>query len=114
MKQRDVYKSSSLLVTHRLQDAFVMADHCFDPKTNHMRRVEPGGRIEVPMAFMILRDGKVIFDGALGSRGVAHGPTSIGELARTPRFQGAGSSQVSPTRVDVPVDELAAALPARS
>jgi beta-glucosidase len=36
----------------------------------------------------------------------------IGELARTPRFQGAGSSQVSPTRVDVPVDELAAALPA--
>jgi phospholipid/cholesterol/gamma-HCH transport system ATP-binding protein len=63
VKQRDVYKSSSLLVTHRLQDAFVMADHCFDPKTNHMRRVEPGGRIEVPMAFMILRDGKVIFDG---------------------------------------------------
>ncbi len=36
----------------------------------------------------------------------------IGELARTPRFQGAGSSQVSPTRVDIPVDELAAALPA--
>jgi beta-glucosidase len=36
----------------------------------------------------------------------------IGELARAPRFQGAGSSQVSPTRVDVPWDELAAALPA--
>jgi beta-glucosidase len=35
----------------------------------------------------------------------------IGEFARTPRFQGAGSSQVSPTRADVPLDELAAALP---
>ncbi len=35
----------------------------------------------------------------------------IGELARTPRFQGAGSSQVSPTCVDVPLDELTAALP---
>jgi len=35
----------------------------------------------------------------------------IGEFARTPRFQGAGSSQVNPTRVDVPLDELAAALP---
>jgi beta-glucosidase len=34
-----------------------------------------------------------------------------GEFARTPRFQGAGSSQVSPTRVDVPLDELTAALP---
>lgn len=35
----------------------------------------------------------------------------IGELARTPRYQGAGSSQVNPTRLDVPLDELAAALP---
>ena len=35
----------------------------------------------------------------------------VGEFARTPRFQGAGSSQVNPTRVDVPLDELTAALP---
>ena len=30
----------------------------------------------------------------------------VGELARTPRFQGAGSSHVSATWVDVPADEL--------
>jgi beta-glucosidase len=36
----------------------------------------------------------------------------IGEFARTPRFQGAGSSQVNPTRTDVPLDELRAAVPA--
>ena len=30
----------------------------------------------------------------------------IGELARTPRIQGAGSSQVVPTRVDVPLEAL--------
>ncbi|MFD2078282.1 beta-glucosidase [Actinopolymorpha cephalotaxi] len=30
----------------------------------------------------------------------------VGELARTPRFQGGGSSEVNPTRVDVPVEEL--------
>jgi beta-glucosidase len=35
----------------------------------------------------------------------------VGELARTPRFQGAGSSQVNPTRVDVPLDELRILLP---
>ena len=35
----------------------------------------------------------------------------IGEFARTPRFQGAGSSQVNPTRVDVPLDQLRAAVP---
>jgi phospholipid/cholesterol/gamma-HCH transport system ATP-binding protein len=63
VKQRDVYKTSSLLVTHRLQDAFVMATHYFDRKANEMRPLPPGARGDVPMAFLILRDGKVIFDG---------------------------------------------------
>jgi beta-glucosidase len=35
----------------------------------------------------------------------------IGEFARTPRYQGAGSSQVNPTRVDVALDELRASAP---
>ena len=38
MKQRDVYKTSSLLVTHRLQDAFTMATHQFDKKTKSVAR----------------------------------------------------------------------------
>lgn len=63
VKQRDVYKTSSLLVTHRLQDAFIMASHYFDREKNHMVHLPPGGRGEVPMAFLILRDGKIIFDG---------------------------------------------------
>lgn len=32
----------------------------------------------------------------------------IGELARTPRYQGAGSSQVTPTRLDTPLEGLRA------
>lgn len=32
----------------------------------------------------------------------------IGELARTPRYQGGGSSHINATRVDVPLDEIAA------
>ncbi|NLT55955.1 MAG: beta-glucosidase [Actinomycetales bacterium] len=35
----------------------------------------------------------------------------IGEFARTPRFQGAGSSQVNPTRLDIALDELRALVP---
>ena len=65
VKQRDVTKASSLLVTHRLQDAFTMATHCFDPQAKRMKPLPPGARTEVPMAFLILRDGKVIFDGDL-------------------------------------------------
>src|SRR5580700_7065613 len=65
VKQRDVYKTSSLMVTHRLQDAFVMATHYFDRQANRMMALPKGVHCEVPMAFLILRDGKVIFDGDL-------------------------------------------------
>ncbi|MGO9088506.1 MAG: ABC transporter ATP-binding protein [Candidatus Sulfotelmatobacter sp.] len=63
VKQRDVYKTSSLLVTNRLQDAFTMATHQFDPRTNQLRALPRGQYCDVPMSFLILRDGKVIFDG---------------------------------------------------
>ncbi len=63
MKQRDVYRTSSLLVTHRLQDAFTMATHQFDKDTNQVRLLPRGQYCDVPMSFLILRDGKVTFDG---------------------------------------------------
>jgi phospholipid/cholesterol/gamma-HCH transport system ATP-binding protein len=65
MKQRDVYRTSALLVTHRLQDAFTMATHQFDKATNRMVPLPRGSYCEAPLSFLILRDGKVIFDGDL-------------------------------------------------
>jgi phospholipid/cholesterol/gamma-HCH transport system ATP-binding protein len=63
VKQRDVYKTSALMATHRLQDAFTMATHQFDKATNQMVVLPKGQRGDVPLSFLILRDGKVIFDG---------------------------------------------------
>src|SRR4029079_2563484 len=60
VKQRDVYKTSALLVTHRLQDAFTMATHYFDRQSNRMKPLPKGQRGEVRITFLILRDGKVI------------------------------------------------------
>jgi len=70
VKQRDVYKTSSLLVSHRLQDAFTMATHQFDKQTSTLRALPRGQYCDVPMSFLILRDGKVIFDGDI--RQLAH------------------------------------------
>jgi phospholipid/cholesterol/gamma-HCH transport system ATP-binding protein len=70
MKQRDVYRTSSLLVTHRLQDAFTLATHEFDRKTNQLRALPRGQYCEVPMSFLVLRDGEVAFDGDI--RQLAH------------------------------------------
>jgi phospholipid/cholesterol/gamma-HCH transport system ATP-binding protein len=69
VKQRDVYKTSALLVTHRLQDAFTMATHQFDKETNHIVPLPAGKHCDVPLSFLILRDGKVIFDGDLHELG---------------------------------------------
>src|SRR5208337_536193 len=54
VKQRDVYKTSALLVTHQ-----------FDKQNNRMIALPPGQHCDVPMSFLVLRDGKVIFDGDL-------------------------------------------------
>lgn len=70
MKQRDVYRTSSLLVTHRLQDAFTLATHEFDKQSNQLRALPRGQYCNVPMSFLILRDGKVTFDGDI--RQLAH------------------------------------------
>src|SRR3982751_4096790 len=42
IKQRDVYKTSALMVTHRLQDAFTMATHEFDTNANKMIALAKG------------------------------------------------------------------------
>jgi phospholipid/cholesterol/gamma-HCH transport system ATP-binding protein len=63
IKQRDVYQTSALMVTHRLQDGFTMATHCYDKEKGHMVPVKIAGT-DTRTSFLILRDGKVIFDGS--------------------------------------------------
>lgn len=63
VKQRDAYHTSALMVTHRLQDAFTMATHRFDAKSGTMVPVSAADESKVQLAFLILKDGKVIFDG---------------------------------------------------
>jgi phospholipid/cholesterol/gamma-HCH transport system ATP-binding protein len=63
VKQRDVFKTSSLMVTHRLQDGFIMASHYFDPDSNQMLELKPGSGRNLHTTFLILRDGKVLFEG---------------------------------------------------
>jgi phospholipid/cholesterol/gamma-HCH transport system ATP-binding protein len=74
VKQRDVYKTSALMVTHRLQDAFTMATHQFDKDSNKMVPLPKGQRSEVPLSFLILRDGKIIFDGDMRELAASRDP----------------------------------------
>jgi len=62
VKQRDVSHTSSLLVTHRLQDAFMMATHRFDLEQNKMVPM-PDGQLDAQTSFLMLHDRKLAFDG---------------------------------------------------
>ena len=63
MKQRDVYHTSSILITHRLQDAFMLATHYFDRDKNTMVAM-PTGEADRDTSFMLLHEGKLVFDGS--------------------------------------------------
>lgn len=63
VKQRDVQQSSALMVTHRLQDGFMLASHYYDVQAAEMRPLKGSGRTGLTTSFLILKEGKAIFDG---------------------------------------------------
>jgi phospholipid/cholesterol/gamma-HCH transport system ATP-binding protein len=62
VKQRDVSHTTSLLITHRLQDAFTLATHRFNLETGHMEPI-PNGGIDPSTKFLVVNEGHVVFDG---------------------------------------------------
>ena len=64
MKQRDVYHTPSLLVTHRLQDAFTLSTHRFDPERGCMIPL-PAGVTDQKTTYLMLDEGRLIFDGSI-------------------------------------------------
>ncbi len=64
VKQRDVNATPSVLVTHRLQDAFTLCNHRFDPEQDRMVPL-PAGQTNTNTTFLMLEEGRLIFDGSL-------------------------------------------------
>jgi phospholipid/cholesterol/gamma-HCH transport system ATP-binding protein len=64
VKERDVHKTPSLLVTHRLQDAFTLCTHRFDKAEGRMVPM-PKGQTDPNTTFLMLDEGQLIFDGSL-------------------------------------------------
>jgi phospholipid/cholesterol/gamma-HCH transport system ATP-binding protein len=62
VKQRDVSHTTSLLITHRLQDAFALARNRFNAQTGRMELI-PNNGIDDSTKFLVLNEGKVVFDG---------------------------------------------------
>lgn len=63
VKQRDVSGATALVITHRLQDGFTLATQRFDPNTGHMQPI-PNKGIDEGTRFLVLNEGKIVFDGS--------------------------------------------------
>jgi phospholipid/cholesterol/gamma-HCH transport system ATP-binding protein len=63
LKQRDQYHTSALMVTHRLPDAYLLATNYYDVEAKEMRPLAGTAKQDVYTSMLILRDGKIIFDG---------------------------------------------------
>ncbi|HEY6446728.1 MAG TPA: ATP-binding cassette domain-containing protein [Acidobacteriaceae bacterium] len=62
MKQRDVAHTTSLVVTHRLQDAFMLASHHFNREKGAMEPL-PEHQIDPNTSFLMLYQSHLVFDG---------------------------------------------------
>jgi phospholipid/cholesterol/gamma-HCH transport system ATP-binding protein len=64
VKERDVSHTPSIMVTHRIQDAFLLCNNCFDPQQGRMVPF-PKGVTDPSTTFLMLEEGRIIFDGSL-------------------------------------------------
>ena len=64
LRLRDTYGVTALLATHRLQDGFGMANFRFDPQTKKVLRDSTSVvSSAAPTHFLVLREGKIYFEG---------------------------------------------------
>jgi phospholipid/cholesterol/gamma-HCH transport system ATP-binding protein len=61
VKERDIRNTSSMIVTHRYQDGQIMANFHWDEKTS---RIVPNTGERPGTIFMVMRDGRLIFEGS--------------------------------------------------
>ena len=62
VKQRDVSHATSLIITHRLQDAFTLAMNRFNPEAGKMQLIPDGG-VDPSTRFLVMNEGKIVFHG---------------------------------------------------
>lgn len=63
IKLRDTKRVTALLVSHRLQDGFLMASHCWDAARNQLRQAPAEAS---RTSFLVLHDSHAVFDGTAG------------------------------------------------
>lgn len=85
VKERDVDNTTALVVTHRYQDGNLVANFRYNPDSG---RLDPAGVRGTNTIFMVLRDGRLIFEGKQTELEASSDPY-IGKFVKRPEKESA-------------------------
>jgi phospholipid/cholesterol/gamma-HCH transport system ATP-binding protein len=63
IKERDTARTTTLMVTHRYQDGNLMANFRYNSEQGRLEPARDGARRDLRTTFMVLREGRLIFEG---------------------------------------------------
>ena len=63
IKERDVSRATTLMVTHRYQDGNLMANFRYNSENGALEPAHGGVRRELRTTFMVMKEGRLIFEG---------------------------------------------------
>jgi len=85
IKERDVDNTTALVVTHRYQDGNLVANFRYNPDSG---RLDPAGKQGTNTVFMVLREGRLIFEGSQAELEAARDPY-IAKFVKRPEEEAA-------------------------
>ena len=64
IKERDIAKTTTLMVTHRYQDGDLMAKFRYNPESGELEPArDHGHKLDVHTIFMVMQEGRLVFEG---------------------------------------------------
>jgi phospholipid/cholesterol/gamma-HCH transport system ATP-binding protein len=63
-KQRDLRRTTTMLVTYRYQDGMLMANYRYDPETGGLTAARNGGGPSTATVFVVMEAGRIVFQGS--------------------------------------------------
>lgn len=63
LKERDTKNTTTVMATHRYQDGYLLANYRYNPATGRMEKAGSAGAVGVKTRYLVLREGKIVFEG---------------------------------------------------
>jgi len=63
LKERDTKNTTTVMATHRYQDGYLLANYRYNPATGRMEKAGSAGAVGVRTRYLVLREGKIVFEG---------------------------------------------------